>query len=382
MPVPGIHLGDHKSQQSKTSQPVHNGVSRPRQSYSYERTVQNILADREGRKTWPELEDLEKRAVTCSQARRAMFRLETLNATNEFAATDQKGPAPERLAKLLDRSDGKTERQGWNKLLASGPVSQTMPVLKASGKKTGWRILGYPPCVGKKIGPASRAMEEPERWNSLVTSALKKRLRPGNDDPRLEEYRRLHEAHEKVSSGKVRGRVSERSLYLDMKALEDELLPEHLDKAKGEAKTRILGGSEHEGFQPESRVRRFIGALSALPENSRERHMFLELSRVATRDPNELRRYAAHVLEELKGCNASLCDQLLPDFRKALARVSRLQSDRKIEKRRLGSTDSFQNLLSALNGPKNGNGSQENSGELKLYRSGLTVNGTSRDYTY
>jgi hypothetical protein len=167
-----------------------------------------------------------------------------------------------------------------------------------------------------------------------------------------------------------------------MKLLEEELLPEHIEKAKADAKTRVLGDTQHEGFRPESKVRRFLGTLSALPDNSRERHMFLELSRVATRDPKELHGYAAHVLDELKKCRGSLSDQLLPDFRRALARVSRLQRERRVERRRLGSSASFQDLLQALDGPNNSNGSLAAGGELNVYRSGLTVNGTTRDYTY
>jgi hypothetical protein len=380
--VPSIQSIDPKKPNVGGSQPALAHVSGAAQRYCYEGTIQNILADREGRKTWSLLEDLERRATSDPRARRALFRLETLDAVSEFSTADQKSSEPARLAALLDRSDQETEREGWTRVLKSAP-SQTLSVLRASGKQTGWRLLGYPPFVEKKMGSASRALEEPDRWNSLVSSALKKRLCSDNDDPRLKEYRRLHDAHKKVSSGKVRGRVSERALYLDMKELEDQLLPEHIEKAKGEARTRLLGDSQHEGFQPESRARRFLGSLSALPENSRERHMFLELSRVAAQDPRELSRYAAHVLEELKRCDSSLSSQLLPDFRKALARVSRMQGERRVENRRLGSSDSFQNLLQALSGPKTGSESQGNGGgELQVYRSGLTVNGHSRDYTY
>lgn len=362
--------------------PVKRGMSRGGRPFSYERTVQNILADREGKKTWPQLEDLERRARTDERARQALFRLETLNATHEYATGGEERPRPERVAELLDRSDHRTAHEGWSKVLGSGRFADKLPVLKASGNQTGWRKLGYPPSIGKGVGPSSRAMEDPERWDRLVTESLKKRLQPGNEDTRVKEYRRLYQAHKKVAAGKVRGNVSERSLYLDMKVLEEQLLPEHLDRARGEARNRILGGSEHEGFHPESRVRRFLGTLSALPENSRERHMFLELSRVATRDPQELRRYAAHLAEEIKKFNPSLSHRLLPDFRKALACVTRMQTEKKLQRRQLGTSESFQNLLTALNGPGNGNSSQEQHSEIQFYKSGLTVNGTSRDYTY
>ena len=328
------------------------------------------------------IRDRERRAVHDPLARGALFRLETLDAAREFSEADQKKQEPVRLAALLDRCDPRTQREGWCRVLGAGSASRSFPVLRASAKKTGWRLLGYPPCVGKQVGPSSRALEDPERFSNLVSLSLKKRLRPGSEDPRLKEYRQLREAHKKVSSGKVRARVSERSLYLDMKLLEEELLPEHIEKAKADAKTRVLGDTQHEGFRPESKVRRFLGTLSALPDNSRERHMFLELSRVATRDPKELRGYAAHVLDELKKCRGSLSDQLLPDFRRALARVSRLQGERRVERRRLGSSASFQDLLQALDGPNNSNGSLAAGGELNVYRSGLTVNGTTRDYTY
>lgn len=348
--------------------------------FSYERSVQAILKDREGRRTWSQLEDLEKRAETDPKARAALFRLETLNAAQEYSEKSGADRSPGKLAKLLDSSASRTERDGWNQVLRTKSFSDKQPVLKASKKTTGWKMLGYPPCIGKEVGPSSKALEQPERWNQLVTDALKKQLQPGEDDPKLKEYRRLYEAHKQVSSGKVRGRVSERSLYLDMKVLEEELLPEHLAKARTDAKTKILGGEEHERLHPQSRVRRFLGALSALPENSRERHMVLELSRVATKDPRELQNYAAHILDELKKCDSSLSNSLLPDFRKALAQVSREQAERQSQKRRLGTSEGFQNLLTALEGPKNGNSSEGD--QLQLYRSGLTVNGTARDYTY
>ncbi len=347
---------------------------------SYESTIQAILKDREGRRTWSQLEDLEKRAETDPMARGAMFRLETLNAAQEYSEKSGGERAPGKLAKLLDSSAAKTERDGWSKVLQTRSFADKQPVLKASKKTTGWKMLGYPPCIGREVGPSSKALEEPERWNQLMTDALKKQLQPGEDDRKLKEYRRLYEAHKQVSSGKVRGRVSERSLYLDMKVLEEELLPEHLARARNDAKTKILGGEEHERLHPQSRVRRFLGALSALPENSRERHMVLELSRVATKDPRELRTYAAHILDELKKCDSSLSNSLLPDFQKALAQVSREQAERQSHKRRLGTSEGFQNLLTALEGPKNGNSSDGD--QLQLYRSGLTVNGTARDYTY
>lgn len=352
-------------------------------NFDYEASVQSILADREGLKSWPQLERLEQRAAYDPLARRALFRLETLNGATEYG---QEQPAtkpcvgPRRLAHLLDASEPRTQKEGWGLALRGGSLRQKLAVLKESRDSTGWQALGYPPCIAREVGPASpRVLEDPENWNRLVGKSLAKSLAPESEDPRLAEYRALVQARRKLQKGEAGNRISQCSLNLDIKALEEQLLPEHLAKATGEAKERFLGSEESAGHHPQSRVRQFLGRLSAIPESSRERHIYSELTRVAHRGPGELGQFAAHLIEEIKGCPHSFSAQLLPQFWKALSEVSRTRSEQVLQGRRLGSSESFNNLLTALHGEETkGN---ESSDGLELFRSGLTVNGMVRNYT-
>ena len=109
---------------SPTAAPV---IKKP--DFSYERSVQAILKDREGRRTWSQLEDLEKRAETDPKARAALFRLETLNAAQEYSEKSGAERAPGKLAKLLDSSAPQTEREGWNKVLQAKSFADKQAVL-------------------------------------------------------------------------------------------------------------------------------------------------------------------------------------------------------------------------------------------------------------
>ena len=355
---------------------------RPRTNF--EGAVQRILADREGKKTWRELERLEETAATDPAAAGALTRLEALNASREYIENQKETGHPSAVAALVERADLKTQQQAWRQIIDGSSRSQCFAALKASRQGVGWKELGLPPCFDKQVGPVGAvSLEDPERVCQLLNDALKRRLNPDSEDRRLEEYRRLYHAYNKVRTGRLQGQVSERSLYLDLKSLEDKILPEHLTRAKKDVRSRLLGDTEFERLYPQSRMRRFLGALSALPPASRERHIFRELSDIAVRDPRELKRYANLVQQEIRRCPGKLRTELMPRFHQALAQVTRTHG----EKLQSQGTNphvlgDFRELLRALTGEDPAQVQAKKNDGLELYRSGLTYNGSVKNYTY
>jgi hypothetical protein len=272
--------------------------------------------------------------------------------------------------------------ESWKIILSKGTLARRLAPLKHSRKNSGWRALGLPPCIGKKIGPVSSTGLDPfSRWDALLTEAFRKQTGTESVDPRLVEYRKLYRAYQRLQTGKLRGKVSERTLYLDLKSLEEQLLPEHLDKARKQVKSRLLGSEEFETAHPQSRVRSLLGALTTLPPNARERYLFQELSQVAVSEPRELGRYASYILDEIRRCPEDFSQRLLPTFERALAQVGRVHAER-VNGGLSNRAGDFRNLLLALTGQELARETSADSGELEFYRSGLTVNGTVRDYTY
>ena len=349
-----------------------------------EGSVQRILADREGKKTWGELERLEEKAAVSPAAARALTRLEALNASREYVGKERKKGQPTEVATLIERSDLKTQQEAWRHVIDGSSRSQCLAALKASRHGSGWKELGLPPCFDKQVGPVgSVSLEDPERVSQLLNEALKRRLNPDSEDRRLDEYRRLYHAYNKVRTGKLQGQVSERSLYLDLKSLEDKILPEHLARAKKDVKGQLLGGTEFDRLHPQSRMRRFLGTLSALPPASRERHIFRELSDVAVRDPRELKRYANLVQQEIRRCPGRLRTELMPRFHQALAQVTRTHGEKlQAEGANSPALGDFRELLRALTGEDPTQGQAKKDDGLELYRSGLTYNGSVKNYTY
>ena len=375
-------------ERSTVPQSVHNGAALRRLTLStganFEGSVQRILADREGKKTWRELERLEERAATHPAAARALTRLEALNASREYVGKENKSGRASEVATLIERSDLKTQQEAWRQLIDGSSRSQCIAALKASRHGAGWKELGLPPCFEKQVGPVgSVSLEDPERVSQLLNEALKRRLNPDSEDRRLDEYRRLYHAYNKVRTGKLQGQVSERSLYLDLKSLEDKILPEHLARAKKDVKSQLLGGTEFDRLHPQSRMRRFLGTLSALPPASRERHIFRELSDVAVRDPRELKRYANLVQQEIRRCPGRLRTELMPRFHQALAQVTRTHGEKlQSEGTNPHALGDFRELLRALTGEDPTLAQAKKDDGLELYRSGLTYNGSVKNYTY
>lgn len=365
---------------SSSLRPTRLVTSSSRNPGKYEGRIQRILADREGRRTWSDLEDLERQADTDPKARMALRRLSALDNAQNYTCPHSRetAPSPQELARSIDGADRHTQFQAWRTVLRSSSRERRQAALSSTGSSVAWRVLGLPKSFGRRIGPAPQiSPEQPRKWNRFMREAMRRRLAPGSDDPRLTEYRRLYSAHKRLESGRYRGKVSQRALYLDLKSLEEQLIPEEIGRARSAVKSQLLQGGEAEPLHPQSRVRRFLGSLSALPPTSRERRIVGELSQVALSRPRDLMTYASLVLHEIRSCPSGLSQSLLPIFRKALGQVVRTECQRHRVSAKLGSTESFRNLISSLTGDSLEAG--DDSGEL--YRSGLTVNGVTRNYT-
>jgi hypothetical protein len=355
-----------------------------RTRYPFESTIQRILADRSGQQTWGALERLEQRADREPLARQALCRLEALHTARELVSRRpgaKRDLEPRKAAESIDNADEATQHQVWKQLFRDGVRGESMAVLRHSRHERGWSALGLPPCFHRQIGPVgSVSLEHPGQWKELVETTLRRRVGIGSEDPRVKEYRRLFRAHQDLESGRYQGKVSQCALYLDLKKLEQTLLPAHIAKAKETVRGRLLGDRDSEHFHPQSRARRFLGSLSTLPSKGRERHFYLELSRVALSKPEELPFYASLIQEEIRRCPGSFSTVLLPKFRKALGEVRRNHSagTRPCE---LSHTDcDLQKALMALRSDRTKNRDPEDG--LEIYRSGLTINGYTRNYTY
>lgn len=315
---------------------------------------------------------------------RAAARRRALAAVGSFLdCPHRKRISSRQVAQALDDADRLTQEFGWKELfLGSSSRSEVMEALAHSSSEVGWKRLGLPPCLQSSIGPStSGSIEHPESWTQLLSQSLELRLRPGSEDPRVDEYRRLYQAHQELQKGTLQGRVSETALYLDLKELESELLPDHLRKAQERVKSRLLGSGSKDSLHPSSRVRRFLGAVSAAPPSAREQRFYNELSSIALKRPKELSFFAGRLLEEIRRCPSRLGPKLQADFRKALARVARTHSKTLTGTKAEDCGRDFESLLQALKGPKKMDAGPEQD-KIEYYRSGLTLNGYVRNYTY
>jgi len=376
-----------KTESERTSRPygfVQRAVRKNKRAQGFEPLIQRILKDRTGRKTWKDLERLEQRCEHDPKARRALRRLDALHSAEEYReAVLAKDPQldPAGTAYAIDSSDRKTQFESWSRAFRGLESRDKLELLRHSNGRTGWSVLGLPACFEKKVGPSSSVdLGSREEWNRLIAERLEEQISDTSHDPKVLEYQRLYHAYRRLQTAKLDGKVSERSLYLDMKSLEEQLLPEHLDRARRKVKSRLLGNDEHEPIHPQSRVRRFLGALTAVPSAGRESYLFRELSEVAVSKPEELGCYASLVLAEIRRCPKPFAHKLLPKFQKALAQVGRVYSDR-INKTPHDRTNDFRHLLLAITGTAPGEDAEQTA-SLEYYRSGLTVNGTTRNYTY
>jgi len=130
---------------------------------------------------------------------------------------------------------------------------------------------------------------------------------------------------------------------------------------------------------PKGRAQRFLKSLTASSGVGHERLLFDELSALALSRPRELAFYANLLSSEIRRCPHSLAKELLPKLRRALGRVSRTHAlawDRSplrsetAQARACLQDDLFDQGVS-----------EAESSDLEHYRSGLTFNGFTRDYT-
>lgn len=347
----------------------------------YESLIQKVLKDRSGRRTWADLERLEKESERNPAVRKALTRLDALYQTGEF---QRKGASddPATLAATLDGSDRATQHECWAKMWG-GERTEALKVLRRSRSGVGGQSLGLPPRFGKTMETAARgSLENVDNWDRLLEGSLRTRLKPGSEDPRLKEYGKLYRAYRQAQQGRLNGKVSEVALYLDVKQMEDSLLPEHVRKARQDIKSKLLGGRDDEPVHPRSKTHQLLGQLSAMPSNSRERFLYTELSSVAINRPKELPFYAQNILEEIRRCPESVSARFLPKFRRALARVKRVHASHVngLDGNKVQQHD-VPGLLRALAEDAPGSGAAH-SEEIEYYRSKLTVNGYVRNYTY
>ena len=91
--------------------------------------------------------------------------------------------------------------------------------------------------------------------------------------------------------------------------------------------------------------------------------------------------FAGILFEEIRRCPNHLGPKLQADFRKALARVTRTHSKTLSGAKAEDCSRDFQELLRALKKPGEGV-DKADSAKLEHYRSGLTIDGYVRNYTY
>lgn len=364
-----------KTSSNRAAGPVRGAARTER----YDRLVRRILADKNGDATWAALEQLDRASAHDPLAARAMRSLEAHHAVAQFQVGKQDGSG---LLEALDSACRRTQASCWKALIRRHGRESVLPLLRKSRRGAGCAVLGLPSRFGTVMTTASRgSLERLEDWDVLFERSLKRRLHTDNGDPRLKEYRRLYQAYQEVRSGRHQGKVAECSLYIDLKALEESLLPEQIEKTRQEVRKMLLGSQSEEGFHPQSTVRQLLGSLSELGPDSRESFLYRELSAVALSDPRELPYYSRMILEELKHGPRFVRERFLPRFQVALARVQSL---------RLGGGDSTDlpqsgKLESLLRGFAERRESQRNgsvSDGLEYFRSKLTVNGYVKNYTY
>lgn len=345
---------------------------------SYAALVKRILADKSGHATWRELELLDQASERDPAAAKAMRGLEARYVAAQFRPgfSDLKS-----TVSALDSACGSEQRKCWRDLFGRHGRDSILPLLRESRRANGCRVLGLPSRFGRVLAPASRgSLERLEDWDRLVERSVRRRVYSGSLDPRLEEYRRLYQAYEEVKTGRYHGRVAERSLYADMKELEEKLLPEQIREAQEEVRERALR-QDKSAAGAESTVRSFLGSISRLPSRTRESHLFDELASVAVRSPRELLYYSRMIAQEAQRGPRSLRDGLMSDFQSALDRVQKAHPDSSDAPNRNEALESLLRNLVRSASPQ-ADAARAKDDDLKLFRGGLTVNGYLKNYTY
>lgn len=351
----------------------------PRIPSSYQSMVFRILNDRAGTSTWQELEQLDKKSAHDPAAARAMRTLEAHHACREFVPGKTDAGS---LVKTLESACRPTQKKCWRELMRSHGRVDVLPLMQCSRRGVGPYVLGLPKRFGRVVATAGRgSIERLEDWNSLLDQNLRHRLLQGNSDPRLGEYRRLYQAYQEARTGKYRGKVSECALFMDMKELEETLLPEQVHGARKEVKDKLLGSTDAKALHSQSKVRRLLGSMASLPPNSRETFLFRELAAVALSDPRELSYYSRMILEELKCGPARVQARVLPKFERALSTVKEIYLNDK-GTRRASSPASLEQLLSGIAERRPAAQTENQDEDLDYFRSKLTVNGYVKNYTY
>lgn len=349
----------------------------------YRAMVNKILADREGTKTWPMLERLESLAEGDKGAQRALQRLDLLSGVQDYRELES--PAPGQTASLvksLDESSPRLAQEGWKEALNGVPLEQKINLLNASTKDAGWKALGYPETItGNSASRAAPGWEDPTRWRALVENVVRRQSKENEGNQTYREYRKLLAAYRHAESGNMGDKVDSTEMWFDIHRLEEQLRPEQLEKARNEVKAKVTDNDSLNRFQEggKGRGRRFLSALSQMPDSIREQRLHEEFSMLSLKSPEELRGYAEFLQQEAikRGKDAS---SLNPLIQRVFSKVTRETTGRPAEEQKLTQSDAFRRLVEEVMGSApalEGKGEDE---RLRVYREGLTVGGMTRNY--
>lgn len=349
----------------------------------YRRLVNRILADREGKKTWPELERLEGLAEHSQGARAALVRLDLLSGVQDYQEASK--PAigqTQGLARSLDGSSPRLAREGWNKALNGTSLEKKLTLLKSSEKSLGWKTLGYPGSItAKSASLAAPGWEDPTKWRNLVEGVVRRQVRDNEGSQNYREYRQLLAAYRHLDSSNLRDKVDATELWFDMNRLENKLRPEQLESARKEVREKVGDQDAASALKSggKGRGQRFLSRLTRMPDSLREKQLHDEFSLLSLKSPEELRGYAELLQQEAikRGKDAS---SLNPLIQKVFSKVAREASGRPTEANKVVEPHAFRRLMREMTSLVPSLDNRSEGGQLEIYRSGLTVDGMTRNY--